>query len=177
MKSLHKQPCLKPQDLVVTLKIALAGNAVPGFAQMARALYMSASEVHAASRRAIASRLLEPVDGSLRANKASLQEFLIYGARYAFPAVEGPITRGLPTGVSAAPLRDQFDHANNLPLVWPDASGDVRGPSLCPLYPTVPAACRADDKLYRALATLDALRGGAARERETARDELMRMLA
>ena len=61
--------------------------------------------------------------------------------------------------------------------MWPDAGGEVRGPSLYPLYPTVPAACRVDDDLYRVLSALDALRGGAAREREVAQREIIRILS
>lgn len=177
MIAYRKQPCLKPQDLVVALKIALAGDLAPSFAHLARELFMSASETHAAAHRAITSRLLEQTTGSLRANRASLQEFLLHGVRYAFPAVEGPVTRGIPTGASAPHLSALFDHAKSLPLVWPDAEGEVRGPSLCPLYPTVPAACRLDGKLYSMLSTLDALRGGAAREREVAQREVTRMLS
>lgn len=177
MIAYRKQPCLKPQDLVVALKVALAGDLSPSFAHMARELFMSASETHAAAQRAIASRLLEQAKGSLRANRASIQEFLLYGMKYAFPAAEGPVTRGVPTGASAPHLRAFFDQSKSLPFVWPDAEGEVRGPSLCPLYPTVPAACRRDKKLYSMLSTLDALRGGAAREREVAQREVVRMLS
>lgn len=177
MITYRKQPCLKPQDLVVALKVALSGDLSPSFAHMARELFMSASETHAAAQRAIASRLLEQAKGSLRANRASMQEFLLYGVKYAFPAIEGPVTRGVPTGASAPHLRALFDQSKSLPLVWPDAEGEVRGPSLCPLYPTVPAACRLDEKLYSMLSTLDALRGGAAREREVAQREVIRMLS
>jgi hypothetical protein len=177
MRMYQKQPCLKPQDLVVALKVALAGDDSPSFARLARELFMSASETHAAAQRAIASRLLEKAGGSLRANRASLQEFVLYGVKYAFPATEGPVTRGVPTGACAPHLRALFDQTNSLPSVWPDAAGEVRGPSLRPLYPTVPAACRLDEKLYAMLSTLDALRGGAAREREVAQREVIRMLS
>lgn len=172
----RKQPTLKPQDVVVALKVALAGDSVPSFAQLSRSLHISVSEVHGAAQRALLSRLLELTHASIRANKAALHEFLMHGVMYAFPLVEGPITRGLPTGASAPPLRQHFDHAQSLPLVWPDAEGVERGPSVCPLYPTVPAACRDDPDLYQALATVDAIRGGAARERELAARLLTGML-
>ena len=177
MITYRKQPCLKPQDLVVALKIAIGGDIAPSFAQLARELFMSASETHAAAQRAITSRLLEHHTGSLSANRASLQEFALHGLRFAFPAVEGPVTRGMPTGVSALHLSGMFDQSRSLPQVWPDAGGEVRGPSLYPLYPTVPAACRVDDDLYRVLSALDALRGGAAREREVAQREIIRILS
>jgi hypothetical protein len=173
---MRKQPALKPQDVVVALKVALAKDSVPSFAQLARVLHMSASEVHGATQRAIASRLIEFTSATLRANKVALHEFLLHGVAYAFPLVEGPVTRGLPTGVSAPVLREHFDHGQSMPFVWPDAEGPARGPSICPLYPTVPAACREDPNLYDALSLLDAIRGGAAREREMAASLLIRVL-
>jgi hypothetical protein len=168
-----KQPVLKPQDLIVVLKVATMKDKEPTFAGMARDLLMSASEVHAAVQRCITSHLLERDYGSFSVNRASLREFLLHGVRYVFPVVAGPVMRGLPTGVSAPPLNEHFEHADALPLVWPDPEGHIRGISICPLYPSVPAACRLDPHLYRTLALLDALRGGAARERELAERMLM----
>lgn len=175
MKTL-KQPVLKPQDVVVAVKVALAGDQLPSFANLAKSLHMSASEVHGATQRAMTSRLLESSVASVRANKSALHEFLIHGLMYAFPFVEGPVTRGLPTGVWAPPLGQHFDLSLTMPLVWPDAESQERGPSVYPLYPTVPAACKEDSELYQALAMLDAIRGGAAREREMAEGLLTRML-
>jgi hypothetical protein len=177
MKTLQKQPCLKPQDLLVALKIVTAENQALTFAQLAQQLSMSASEAHSATQRAMTSRLLEYRDGILTANRTSLREFLVHGLRYAFPAVEGPTARGMPTGISAPHHRGLFDQSKSLPWVWPDAQGQARGPSLCPLYPSVPSACREDDVLYRMLTTLDALRAGAARERGFAQQELLKLLA
>jgi hypothetical protein len=178
VKSHPKQACLKPQDLIVALKFALAKEAaIPTFAELGRALCMSASETHAAAQRAVTSRLLETNGGSLRANTASLQEFVLHGLRYVFPGVEGRVARGLPTGVAAPHFRGLFDQSKGPVWVWPDEQGDVQGPSLCPLYPSVPAACRQDAALYRMLSSLDALRAGAAREREVAEREVLRMLS
>jgi hypothetical protein len=55
-----------------------------------------------------------------------------------------------------------------MPTVWPDPLGDAYGPSLAPLHPTIPEACRLDEKLYDVLTLIDAVRVGAARERELA---------
>ncbi len=178
MKLYQKQTCLKPQDLIVALKIALTKeDPAHSYADLGRALFMSASETHAAAQRAITSRLLENDNGTLRANSTSIQEFLLHGLRYAFPGIEGRMARGVPTGAAAPHLRELFDHTKGLPWVWPDEHGEVQGPSLCPLYPTVPAACRQDEKLYRLLSTLDSLRAGTAREREIAEIEVIRMLS
>jgi hypothetical protein len=185
MATSQKQASLKPQDVVVALKIALAASNgsgdgpsyAPSYAELAKSLFMSASEAHAAVQRAITSRLLAQSSAGLVANRAALQEFLLHGLAYSFPGVEGPITRGMPTGAAAPHFSALFDQTQSLAWVWPDAQGEVRGPSLCPLYPNVPAACRLDDNLYRMLSALDALRAGAAREREIAQREVLRLLS
>jgi hypothetical protein len=171
-----KQPALKPQDLVVALKICVRAEEGLSFSALAQQLFMSASEVHAAVGRAATSHLLTRDQGVLVPNRASIREFLIHGAKYAFPIVVGAPGRGLPTGSSAPPLNHHFQQLDALPLVWPDADGIVRGIAIRPLYPSVPMACKNDDKLYRLLTVVDALRGGAAREREIAKECLAGVL-
>ena len=167
-----KQLVLKPQDLVVTMKLAVIKGPAPSFASLAKELCMSASEVHAATSRASHAHLIERVDGELTVNRSSLQEFLLYGAKSVVPATMGSLVRGMATGASAPGMSEAFEQGDAIPVVWPDAQGDVRGVSLCPLYPSVPAACREDAFLYQALAAFDALRSGAARERELAMEIL-----
>lgn len=173
-----KQHALKPQDVVVALKVALQGSGRwLTFAELGKELAMSASEVHGASQRAESARLLGREEGRLIAVKSSLQEFLIHGVKYAFPAMIGPVTRGMPTGIGAPSLKDQFARSESDTPVWPDFAGHARGPSLQPLYPSVPAAAAMDSDLYDALALIDAIRMGAARERELATSCLVARLS
>jgi hypothetical protein len=171
-----KQQSLKPQDLLLALKVAANPMRAFTFAQLASELGISVSEVHAACSRAETSKLLVRQNGDLVAVKATLLEFLLHGVKYAFPAMIGAITRGMATGVGASPLKDLFTSSDEAPPVWPDPEEKIRGPSLEPLYPTVAKAARVDHRLYELLALTDALRYGAAREREAARTELMRRL-
>lgn len=172
----QKQPILKPQDLLVALKIAVNEDRVMTFAELGLELSMSASEVHAATQRAEMSRLMMRESGQLRAARLSLQEFILHGVKYVFPALEGGITRGMPTSIAAPPLKKFFVQNEALSSVWPDPQGEERGLSLQPLYPSVPSAARADFHLYEVLVLVDALRVGAAREREIAASELMSRL-
>jgi hypothetical protein len=172
----NKPPVLKPQDLFVVLKMAANRDRRFTYSELAGELYMSASEVHAASLRAELSRLLAREDGRVVPVRSALQEFVVHGVKYAFPALSGAIVRGLATGVGAPPLKDLFSPGDGLPHVWPDVEGKDRGPSLQPLYSSVPAAARVDWRLYELLALIDALRVGAAREREAATSELLRRL-
>ena len=177
LASRQKQPALKPQDLLVALKIATNEERTITFAELGRELSMSTSEVHAATQRAEMSRLVTREHGQLRAIRSSLQEFILCGVKYAFPAVLGGITRGMATSIAAPPLKKLFEQDEFLSPVWPDAKGEERGLSLQPLYPSVPDAARADSHLYEFLILVDAIRAGAAREREIAAFELMKRLS
>lgn len=107
-----------------------------------------------------------------RLNRSALLEFLLHGIRYVFPAEKGALTRGVPTGYAASPLKE-FIATDGEPIpVWPHAEGPVRGYSFSPLHKNVPQAALRDARLYELLALVDALRDGRARERDLAGREL-----
>jgi hypothetical protein len=164
-----RQWTLKPQDLAVALKlVVLAAQRVP-YATLAKAMHLSAFEAHAAVQRLIAARLAISIDGIIRPVAAALRSFLLQGAPYAFPPVRGEVVMGIPTAFAVPLLKDKFAPHFDLPPVWPDPAGKVRGQSLLPLYPGLPAAAAEDPELYELAALFDALRIGQARERELAR--------
>ena len=165
---------LKAQDILVVLRLVAAPETERTFPRLAAALGMSASETHAAVKRASASGL---VDGATRTvRKAALLEFLLHGLRYVFPAEWKGVTRGVPTSYAAPPLCARFS-VGDLPPVWPHLEGTSRGEGLVPLYKSAPAAALRDPVLYEWLALVDALRSGRARERRMAGDELERRLS
>lgn len=165
---------LKPQDVLVLLKLAIS-PAGWTFPETGMALGMSRSEVHGAVKRAELARLMSPK--TRQPSRLDLVEFLLHGVRFSFPGVRGALTRGMPTAHSAPPLKALLvTSTNDAPLVWPDPKGEARGEALEPLYRSVPAAARADERLYELLALVDALRVGRARERELASAELRNRL-
>jgi hypothetical protein len=162
---------MKPQDLVVALKLASTDEA-PTYPQLAAALGISASEAHAAVKRATHAGLL---DAARRVRRSALLEFLVHGVKYVFPAERTGLTRGVPTSLAAPPLKASFGEVE-LPPVWPHPEGTVRGEGLRPLYSSVPDAARRDPAFHEWLALVDAVRSGRARERELAVRELERRL-
>jgi len=167
------QMILKPQDVVVLLKLAVLGKDEWTYQRLAVELSMSQSEAHAGVRRAVAAGLMTDVTiASGRPIRAALLEFLIHGVKYAYPPERGTLTRGVPTGYAAPPLNEVIVASGEPPPVWPDAEGSIRGYAFAPLYPSVPAAAKQDPKLYELLALVDAIRDGRARERELAAKEL-----
>ncbi len=168
---------LKPQDLVVAFKLAISDHVALPYSELAEALGLSASEVHGGVGRLKLARLANVVDERLQIVRAALREFVLHGANYSFPATHRSATRGMPTSYAVAPLQSQLTPSDDLPPVWPDPHGTKRGIAFQPLYPTVPLAARKDPALYEILALFDALRGGAARERQIAHQMLSDRLA
>jgi hypothetical protein len=159
---------LKPQDLLVLLKLVTLGRTRWSYIGLATDLGMSPSEVHAAVKRAVSARLAIPHGEIVTPVMSALKEFLAHGVRYAFAPERGALTRGMPTAHAALPLRNELAHSSELPPVWPDPEGEVRGLAFSPLYKAAPTAARKDPKLYELLTLVDAVRGGGARERTVA---------
>ena len=159
---------LLPQDVLVLVKLVSYRRVRPPIAQVAADLALSPSQVHSL-KRLERSRLIDVETG--RPLLKAVEEFLIHGVKYAFPVQHGQATRGIPTAHAAPPLKERISQVD-LPPVWPDAEGDVRGVTLEPLHKAVPKAARRDPALYELLALIDALRDGRAREGQLAEREL-----
>jgi hypothetical protein len=173
---INKQLSLKPQDVVVAVKISIQKATKFTYASLADELFMSVSEVHAGTKRCETCRLVIRTEEGLSTSRTSLIEFLTHGIQYVFPSVVGTITRGMPTGIAGPSLKSNFNIDNDLLPVWPDAEGQTRGISFLPLYPSLVKAAKVDAVLYDVMTLIDAIRGGAARERELAKTELVRQL-
>ncbi len=161
---------LKPQDIVILLKLVTLRGRPWSYNGLANELFMSPSETHSGIKRAVAARLFD--EGRNVPRIKALEEFLVHGVKYAFPPNRGPLTRGVPTSHAAPPLKEQIVKSTDPPPVWPDPEGTVRGFEFSPLYKSVPKAAGLDSNLYELLALVDAIRDGRARERELAVKEL-----
>jgi len=167
MRLANKQISLRPQDLVVALKLVLLREKNFTYASLGAELALAPSEVHACIGRAVLARLVtQSKRGGTTPINSAIREFILHGVRYAFPAVSGPITRGMPTAYGAPIFKGRFQ-PDETP-VWPMLDGQARGPALYPLYPSLPIAAAKDSQLYDILTMIDAIRAGAAREREFA---------
>ena len=164
---------LKPQDVVVALKLCAYSGARPPMSIIGSELSLSPSEVHGAIHRLLASRLLHGTGLNGRPNITAMEEFLVHGLKYAFPVEHGQVTRGVPTSYAAEPLKKEVALSEDLPPVWPWPEGSARGIGLEPLYKNVPQAALRDPQLYECLALIDAIRDGRARERKIAERNLV----
>lgn len=150
---------LKPQDIVLALKLVCKDGDMWSQASLAADLAMSASEVNAGLKRLALASLVEPHNDGRRCTviRPALREFLIHGLKYVFPAEKGAPAIGMPTSNAAYPLSEIVELDQALP-VWPVEGGRVKGFSFKPLYPTVAKAAQNDSQLYAYLVLVDALR-------------------
>ncbi len=161
---------LKPQDTLLALKywsLNQAGEAhsVRGLSQD---IGISASEISKGTRRLVASRLVVERSGQIFVESGALLEWLCYGVRYAYPPESTGYGRGIATAWNC-PVLDSEVVPPSPPQVWPVPGGDAEGALLKPIHDAIPFAASHDELLYRAMALVEAIRGGKPRELAIAR--------
>jgi superfamily II RNA helicase len=155
---------LKPQDILILLKICTLGVQEWFQHTLAEDLDISQSEISECLSRSKYSGL---IDASRKhVNVLNLLELLEHGIKYVFPQQPGAIVRGVATAHSARPLANKIQSNEN--FVWAYARGNMRGQSIQPLYKTVPKVVLKDEKLHEMLALVDAIRVGKVREQQLA---------
>jgi hypothetical protein len=152
---------LKPQDVVVCLKVQASKGRDWTYRSLGKELAMSHSEVHEALKRAADAGIY-----SKKSRAVLWEEFLrmLKGLRYIFYVKPGRLVRGIPTAHSGPPLSDEIQSGTEDVYVWADPEGEVRGQEIEPLYPSVPRAVKNDQKLYEWLNLVEAIRVGRPRE-------------
>lgn len=163
---------LKPQDIVILLKIIALGKKEWFHHTLAEALGMSQSEITQSLNRSKYAGLID--EARKKVNRIAFNEFIIHGLSYVFPQQPGAIVRGILTAHSAAPLNQIISASEK--YVWPYARGNERGQAVIPLYNSVVEAAMKDNDLYELLALVDALRIGRVREKELAKTELKKRI-
>lgn len=170
---MKKHNGMRPQDVVVLLKIVAIRNDDWYNSDLANSLQISASEISEVLNRCKIAGLIDSKKRKVHIN--SFIEFLIYGLKYVFPAEPGTMVKGIPTAHSAPPINEHISEGKDI-YVWPYAKGSKRGQAIEPLYKTLPAIVHEDQLFYELLAIVDAIRVGRAREIKIAIDELEKRL-
>lgn len=165
---------MKPQDILVLLKIHLWSYGRWTVREIADSIFISKSDVSYAINRMKHSKLFDPVTNKVKLR--NLEEFIIYGLPYVYPAEPGEIEKGIPTAYSASPLKDKLISSSQDIVVWPMKNGFSKGKAVKPLHTSVPRAALKDSKLYEMFVLIDALRLGRARDVEIAKKEIHRRL-
>lgn len=157
---------MRPQDIVVLLKIIISDPSWMN-KDLAEALLLSPAEISYSLQRSSLAELIDP--SKRKVMRKTFLEFIQYGLSHVFPAIRGPIAKGVPTAFSAPLMSKHFmTNKNSEHIVWPYVEGTARGESIAPLYPNVVKAALKDQALYDLLALVDVMRLGKVREKEIA---------
>jgi DNA-binding transcriptional MocR family regulator len=137
---------LRGQDVLVLLWLARSAQPPRPVRALANETHLSLAGVQRAVQRLETTGLYDARGRSVSA--AHAEELLLHAVRYAVPAVRGGETRGIPTAWAAAPLNRELANTQELPPVWPDPNGTVRGLEFQPLYPTALLLAKEDESFY-----------------------------
>jgi len=170
---MKKHNGMRPQDIVVLLKIISINNDDWRNIDIANAIGISPSEVSEALNRCKIARLIDSKKRNVNIN--SFEEFLVYGLKYVFPTEPGSIVKGIPTAHSASPIKEHIA-SNEEVYVWANARGTHRGQAIEPLYKSLPQIAQKDKLFYELLTIVDTIRVGRVREIKIAIEELKKRL-
>jgi hypothetical protein len=168
-----KQIILRPGDVAVAIQMAMSPSRT--MAATAEMVGRSVGEVHNAVSRLTAAGLIHPETRSVY--REPLLRFIQWGVPHAFPAVMGGSAIGIASGwhalVAAGDASPEDVIPNDrMPYVWPSADGLTRGIALQPLYPITVHIAAQNRPLWIALAMVDVIRTGGARETAAAMTKL-----
>lgn len=163
---------MRPQDVVILLKILTITEPNWQYRDLASSLSISVSEISESLNRSHMAGLVD--ESRRRVHRQSLMEFIEHGLHYVFPQPPGSMTTGIPTAHSHSFYAVRF--VSELNYVWPADEGSVRGLSIQPLYKSVVKAVKQDEELYKLLAGIDIIRVGRVREIKLAITELKKII-
>ena len=169
---MRKHNGMRPQDIVILLKMIANGNEILPINLLAFSVSISLSEVSESLNRSEIAGLVDY--DRKKVKRQNLMEFIEHGIKYVFPQRFGAMTRGLPTAHSHPFMSKIF--GGDIPIVWPDPKGEEIGLELLPFYPKQVEAAKKDEDLYKLLALVDVTRIGKVREIKVAVNELKKMI-
>lgn len=173
MGDMKKHNGMRPQDIVVLLKIVALKHNDWYNVDLSQLLKISQSEISEVLNRCQIAGLIDSKKRKVNIN--SLMEFLVYGLKYVFPAQPGSMVKGIPTAHSASPINQHISGGDDV-YVWPYAKGTHRGQAIEPLYKTLPEIVQEESLFYELLTLVDTIRVGRVREKKIAVDELKKRL-
>jgi hypothetical protein len=169
---------MKGQDIILMLLLRLHDRDKWKLEELSSLLGQSVSQCHAARNRLREARLLsaDPTK-PWHVPGENFAEYLIHGFKYDFPPKLGAQVRGIPTAQSSEFVAEHFrsgDASGFAGVVWPSASGTVKGQSLAPVHSSqlILHAQPGFEDVYKMLVYMDLLRVGQARERAWAANKI-----
>ena len=103
---MKKHNGMRPQDVVILLKIATLKDKVWNGKNLYTTLFISPSEVSESLNRSMIAGLLDA--GKRKLMRQAFLEFLEHGLKYVYPQQPGALVRGMPTAHSAPPIKQNY---------------------------------------------------------------------
>ncbi|MBL4651383.1 MAG: hypothetical protein JKY53_00760 [Flavobacteriales bacterium] len=169
---MRKHNGMRPQDVVILLKIIAKGSQSWQLSELSSSLKISISEISESLNRSQFAKLIDYK--KKKVNRQNLLEFLEHGVSYVFPQQPGSLVRGALTAHSHPFMKVNFISEMN--YVWPDNEGKEMGLMIEPFYPKQVDAIKDDEMFYKLLALVDVIRVGKVREIKFAIGELKKMI-
>jgi hypothetical protein len=169
---MKKHNGMRPQDIVVVLKIVLKRNNEWQMKDLSNELSISLSEVSESINRSVIAGLI--ANDKKTVLKQSLLEFIKFGLKYVFPVKPGGMIVGLPTAHSNEIIKKEI--ISKEVYVIPYFEGSTKGFEIEPLYAKLPIACSKDPELCLVIGLIDCLRIGKNREVQIAHRELEKII-
>lgn len=163
---------MRPQDIVILLKLVLFRHSNWQYRDLSSELFLSISEISESLNRSHLAGLID--ESRKRIYRQNLMEFIHYGLHYVFPQLPGTMVTGLATAHSHPFYQSKF--VSEMNYAWPDEEGDIRGLAIEPLYKGAIKAVRTDKELYLLLASIDIIRVGRPREIKAALTQLEKVI-
>ena len=162
--NMQNSTILKPQDVALLVKLLAKREENWRQVDVAQEMGLSQGEVAKSLQRLVKSGLLN----GKRPNRAASLELLIHAIKYVFPIQLGPLSVGVPTGISSPAHEKMVVQSGEDVFVWPSSLGKKRGQVIKPLYPNLAEAALKDKEFYDLMSAVEILRLGRARERKLA---------
>src|SRR5438874_6918001 len=89
---------MRPQDVVILLKILSNANESWQYRDLSSSLYLSISEISESLARSHMAGLID--ESKKKVHRQSLMEFIRYGLHYVFPQLPGSMVTGIATAHS-----------------------------------------------------------------------------
>ncbi len=110
---------MRPQDIVILLKIISKGNQPWQNKDLAAELFISQSEISDSLNRSLVAGLVNA--DKKKVFKKSLLEFIEYGLHYVFPAIPSTEVNGIYTAHARPFMKENF--FSETAYVWPQPRG------------------------------------------------------
>lgn len=165
---------MRPQDIVVLLKLIVLDKPKWRQLELSKMLYMSQSELSEGMNRCKIAGLVD--ERKKVVDKAALFEFLVHGIKYVFPLEAGRLVYGIKTAHSTDSLQNLFPENQEDVFVWEMKGGTVKGQALTPLHKNVALAAKDDPKLYELLALVEVIRLNREEEQSIAVGKLKELM-